>query len=67
MCPFLICILYKFFAIMSNFGFMRFINFFSMFRITNVSQLLFPYLPLLGASVILVFAGNLAYKKLLKS
>lgn len=61
--PFLAALFYEIFAMLSGTPFLRFCNLFSLSRVEHPSQLILPYGPVVGGSVILVILGGWAYRR----
>lgn len=61
--PLLICTIYEIFFIFANYEPLQGVNLLTMDRITELQNLVFPYLPLFAASLLLILAGNRIFKK----
>ena len=61
--PFLTALFYEIFAMLSGADFLRFCNLFSLNRVEHLSQLVLPYGPVVGGSILLVVLGSWAYRR----
>ena len=61
--PFLTALFYEIFAMLSGADFLRFCNLFSLSRVEHLSQLVLPYGPVVGGSILLVVLGSWAYRR----
>ena len=61
--PFLTALFYEIFAMLSGADFLRFCNLFSLSRVEHLSQLVLPYGPVMGGSILLVVLGSWAYRR----